>query len=98
MNDRYNQPGLSRVGCIKRRKKSKRFQSGIRRHQPLGADVVELDLHPALLADPFKVEHYPFAEFRVKHPLAERDTAGVEALLHLALTEAAVLGGSAHLG
>lgn len=70
-----------------------RLKAGIRRHQPLGADVVELDLHPALLADPFEVEHYPFAEFRMEHPLAERDAAGVKALLHLILAEAAVLGG-----
>ncbi|MGL5904946.1 MAG: hypothetical protein ACRCZO_19860, partial [Cetobacterium sp.] len=55
----------------------------------LGADIVELDLHPALLADPFEVEHYPFAEFRMEHPLAELDAAGVEALLHLVLAEAA---------
>ena len=78
-------------------KKSQRFQSGIRRHQPLGADVIELDLHPALLADPFEVEYHPFAEFRMEHPLAEFDAAGVEALLHLVLAKAAVLGGSADL-
>lgn len=98
MLDRYNQPGLSRVGFFKRQEKSKRFQSGIGRHQPLGADVVELDLHPALLADPFEVEHYAFPEFRMEHPLAELDAAGVKALLHLVLAEAAVLGGAAHLG
>ena len=47
-------------------------------HTPsLGADVVELHLYPALLADPFKVEHYPFPEFRMQHPLVERDAAGV---------------------
>ena len=69
------------------REKSKRFQSGIRCYQPLGADVVELDLHPALLADPFEVQHYAFAKFRMEHPLAELDAAGVETLLHLVLAE-----------
>ncbi len=49
-----------------------RFQPCIRRHQPLGADVVELDLHPALLADPFEVEHYAFPEFRMEHPSQSR--------------------------
>ena len=73
-----NQPGLSRVDHNKRREKSECFQSRIGRHQPLGADVVELDLHPALLADPFEVEHYAFAEFRMEHPLAELDAAGVQ--------------------
>ena len=34
----------------------------------------------------------------MEHPLAELDAAGVEALLHLVLAKAAVLGGSAHLG
>lgn len=34
----------------------------------------------------------------MEHPLAELDAAGVEALLHLVLTEAAVLGGAADLG
>lgn len=88
----YNQPGLSRVGFFKKQEKSERFQSGIGCHQPLGADVVELDLHPALLADPFEVEYHPFAEFRMEHPLAELDAAGVKALLHLVLAKAAVTG------
>jgi hypothetical protein len=33
----------------------------------LGTDLVELDLHPALLADPFKVEFHSLPEYRMKH-------------------------------
>ena len=63
-----NQPGRSRVDCIKRRKRSERFQSGIRRHQPLGADLVELEIHPALLVDFFGVQRVPSPEVRMDHP------------------------------
>lgn len=34
---------------VRMRGESECFQSDILRHQPLGTDVVELDLHPALL-------------------------------------------------
>ncbi len=63
-----NQPGRSRVDCIKRRNRSEHFQSGIRRHQPLGADLVELEIHPALLVDFFGVQRVPSPEVRMDHP------------------------------
>ena len=66
---------MTRVGRVKT---SERFQSRVSGDEPLGTDVVELDLYPALLADPFEVEHYAFAEFRMQHPLAKLDAAGVQ--------------------
>ncbi len=56
---------MTRVGRVKT---SERLQSRVGGDEPLGADVVELDLHPALLADPFEVEHYAFPDFRMEHP------------------------------
>nr|WP_165484207.1 hypothetical protein [Aeromonas salmonicida] len=60
-------------------RKSKRLQSGIRRHQPFGANVIELSGRP-------------LPKFWMQNPLAKLDAAGVTHHARIVLTKAAEQG------
>src|SRR5690554_3660201 len=70
------------------------LQLGVGHHQPLAAFIVEVDLDARLGAVAFVVEHHPFAEQRVHHPLAEGEAGALGGFLaeHGALAPAGAEG------
>ncbi len=71
---------------------SQPLQPRVGHHQPLAAQLIEVDLNTALRAYPLVVEDCTFAELAVPHPLAETKAGAVEALLGELVVEAVALG------